>query len=128
MFSVRRLAEELAVNLERIADLKARVNMLECEREREKYAALEAAKAYDRNDEMMQRVHNLEMALQQAHEDYKILSKGNNNMATFKLCAFILNSFIRRMVEPHTHIDNPHTRAPHGIQWLAGEWNKLDVA
>ena len=70
------MAEELAANLERIADLKARVNMLECEREREKYAALEAAKAYDRNDEMMQRVHNLEMALQQAHEDYKILSKG----------------------------------------------------
>jgi hypothetical protein len=67
------LAEE-AANVERIANLKARVSMLECERERERVSALEASKVYDKSDEMMRRIQQLELALQQAHEDYKILS------------------------------------------------------
>ena len=70
-----RLVEE-AANMERIANLKARVSMLECERERERVSALEASKAYDKSDEMMKRIQQLELALQQAHEDYKILSNG----------------------------------------------------
>lgn len=50
--------------------------MLECEREKERIAALEGAKTNDRSDEMMRRIQLLESALQQAHEDYKILSQG----------------------------------------------------
>ncbi|XP_073396431.1 uncharacterized protein [Physcomitrium patens] len=68
-----RLAEE-AATMEKIANLKARVSMLECERERERVCLLEAAKKHDKSDEMLQRIQQLEMAIQQTHENYKILN------------------------------------------------------
>ncbi|KAG0571852.1 hypothetical protein KC19_VG048400, partial [Ceratodon purpureus] len=79
-----RLAEE-AANKERIANLKARVSMLECERERERVAALQASKVHDKNEEMMQRIQQLESALQQAHEDYKILSNETKQLQSRKM-------------------------------------------
>lgn len=60
--------------MEKIANLKARVSMLECERERERVCLLEAAKKHDKSDEMLQRIQQLEMAIQQTHENYKILN------------------------------------------------------
>ncbi|CAN5954373.1 unnamed protein product [Sphagnum jensenii] len=77
-----RLAEE-AVNNERIANLKERVSMLECERERERMAALNASMKFnnsDRDDEMLNRIQQLESALQQAHEDYRLLSQETKQM------------------------------------------------
>lgn len=70
-----RLLEDIA-NVEKIANLKARVSMLECERERERLSALESSKANYKSEEVMHRIQQLEVALQQAHEDYKILSNG----------------------------------------------------
>ncbi|CAM6041187.1 unnamed protein product [Sphagnum compactum] len=77
-----RLAEE-AVNNERIANLKERVSMLECERERERMAALNASMKFNnsnRDDEMLNRIQQLESALQQAHEDYRLLSQETKQM------------------------------------------------
>jgi hypothetical protein len=78
----QRLAEE-AVNNERIANLKERVSMLECERERERMAALNASMKFNnsnRDDEMLNRIQQLESALQQAHEDYRLLSQETKQM------------------------------------------------
>jgi len=67
-------------NSERLANLKERVHMLESEREREQVAAFACMKSNDiRDNEMLSRIQQqLESALQQVHEDYRLLSQGLN--------------------------------------------------
>jgi hypothetical protein len=63
--------------------------MLESKREREQAAAFACMKSNDiRDDEMLSRIQEqLESALQQVHEDYRLLSQGlssNINLILYK--------------------------------------------
>ncbi|CAK9197475.1 unnamed protein product [Sphagnum troendelagicum] len=71
-------------NSERLANLKERVHMLESEREREQVAAFACMKSNDiRDNEMLSRIQQqLESALQQVHEDYRLLSQETMQMYT----------------------------------------------
>ncbi len=114
-----RLAEE-AVNNERIANLKERVSMLECERERERMAALSASMKFnnsDRDDEMLNRIQQLESALQQAHEDYRLLSQGflEFSSLTFWLLIFVLcQNVLSKTIQNFTTLGKRHG---YSISW-----------